>query len=51
MKSVVSVPEDVVGIFCAYLTIRAAISLVMDACDREPLILRKMQDPKLFTLR
>ena len=47
MKLAVTVPEDMVGIFHTYLLIKAAISLFMDACDQAPLILPKMEDPKL----
>jgi len=43
--------QHVVGIFCIYVPIKAAISLFMDACDHAPLILPKMEDPKMLTLR
>jgi len=51
MKYVVTVLEDVAGISSTYLPIKAAISLLMDACDQVPLMLPKMQDQKLLTLR
>jgi len=50
MKYVVNVPEDVAGIPCTYLPIKAAIYLFMNAGDQAPLILLKMQDLKLLTL-
>jgi len=50
MKSVVTVPEDVVGISHTYLPIKAAISVFMDACDQSPLIIRKMPQQKSLTL-
>jgi len=50
IKWVVTVLVDVVGIFRTYLPIKAAISLFMDTCDQEPLLLPKMQDPKSLRL-
>ena len=44
MKWVFTVPEDVVRISCTYLPIKAAISMIVDACDQAPLRLPKMQD-------
>ena len=51
MNWVVTIPEDVAGIFCTYLPIMVAISLFMDVCDQKPLFLQKMQDPKSLMLR
>jgi hypothetical protein len=48
MKCVLTVPEDMVGILHPYLPTNAGISLVIDACDQKPLIIPKVQDPKLF---
>jgi len=42
MKYVDTVLEDVAGISRAYLPMKAAISLFMDACDYVPLMLLKM---------
>ena len=39
------------GISHTYLPIKAAISLLMDACDRAPLMLPKMEDQKWLMLR
>jgi len=50
MKRVVTVPEDMVGLFRTYFPIKAAIMWFMDACDEAPLILPKIQDPKSWTL-
>jgi hypothetical protein len=50
-KLVLTLLEDVVGLFRTYLLIKAAIRLFMDACDQAPLRLLKMQNPKPFTLR
>jgi hypothetical protein len=47
---VVTVLEDVVGIFRIDLPNEAAISLYMDTFDQAPLILPMMQDPKSLTL-
>jgi hypothetical protein len=46
MKLVVTVLEDVGGIICPYLPIKAAISLFMDTGDQAPLILLMMQSSK-----
>jgi hypothetical protein len=51
MKWVVTVPEDAAGLFCTYQTMKATIRLFMNACDEALLILSKMQDRKLLTLR
>ena len=50
MKLVVTVPEDVAGIFHTYLPINNAIKPFMDACDQVPLIFAKMQDSKSLAL-
>jgi hypothetical protein len=44
MTYVVTVPEDVAGISRIHLAIKAAIFLVMEACDQAPLILPKILD-------
>jgi len=50
MKWVVTVQEDLAGIFSTYLPIKATITWFIDASDYAPLILLKMQDPKSLTL-
>jgi len=50
MKYIVTVREDVLGIFRTYLSIDAAISLFMDASDYVSLILPKRQEQKLLTI-
>jgi len=50
MKWVVTVQENVEGIFCTHLLIKAAILLYMDACDQTPVIVPEMHDPESLTL-
>jgi hypothetical protein len=50
MKSVVTVWEAIMGINLAYLPIRAGKSLFIDAYNRPPLILLKMQEQKSLML-
>jgi hypothetical protein len=47
---VVTVPEDVAGIFRIDRLIKAAIFLSMETFDQAPLILAMMQDPKSLKL-
>jgi len=51
MKSVGTFPEDVAGISCTYLPIKASISIFMDVSDDAPLIWLRMQDQISLTLR
>jgi len=50
MKSFVTVPEDVVRIFCTYLPIKAAITIILNTCNQASLRWTKMQDRKSLTL-
>jgi len=47
---VVTVPEDVAGIFRIDRPIKADITLFLDTFDQALLILRMMQEPKSLTL-
>jgi hypothetical protein len=50
MIEVVTVPENVAGIFHTYLPIKAAIEFFMDTCDHAPHILLQMHDPTSLML-